>query len=172
MPVEQRVVTRQKIGARPVIAEKAAPSEPEKPAKEGRRRGVVVVVVAAVVVLAALGVVAYLLLGRGADGAEPVEPPREPGEVLQVEAISINLADGHYLRLGLGLQLTADAGKHGTPDPSKALDLAIALYSGRPMAEVTDAATRESLKAELARQLDEAYEGEVMDVYLTTYVTQ
>lgn len=172
MPVEQRVVTRQKIGGK--IGEKAAPeptkvAEPEKAPRRGRT--VLVAVVVAVVVAA--GVAAFFLLGPGGAGAtaEPTEPPREPGEVLQVEPVSINLADGHYLRLGLGLQLTTEAAGHA-PDPSRALDLAIALYSGRPMGEVTDPATRDSLKSELARQLDEAYDGEVMDVYLTTYVTQ
>jgi len=38
--------------------------------------------------------------------------------------------------------------------------------------EISDPATREALKAQLVTELDEAYEGKVMDVYLTNYVTQ
>ncbi len=172
MPVEQRVVSRQKIGARPAAATPPAP-EPPAPAAapEKPRRGRLVVVVVLVVVLAAAGAAAWFLLGRGGGDAAPVaEPTPEAGEVLQVDAVSVNLADGHYLRLGLGLQLVADVTEE--PDTSRALDIAIALYSGRTVEEVSDATTREELKAELATRLAEAYEGEVMDVYLTNYVTQ
>jgi len=172
MPIEQRVIS-QKIGSRPAAPVPAAPEpRPEpKPKRGGRRRLLVVIVVAAVLVAA--GAAAYLLLGRGAPDGAASAPPPEPtlvaGEVLTVEPVSVNLASGHYLRLGLALQLTAGA---EVPDPAQALDLAIALYSGRPIAEVTDPVTRESLKDQLLAQLVEAYEGQVMDLYLTDYVTQ
>lgn len=168
MPVEQRVVSRQKIGggASARVVDPTPAAEPEAPPRSRRR---LVLVVVAVVVLVAAGVAAWFLLGRG-DAAPAPEPTVEAGEVLQVEPISINLADGHYLRLGLGLQLTADV--HEPVDPSRALDLAIAQYAGRSVDEVSDPATRDALKAELAGRLSEAYEGEVMDVYLTNYVTQ
>lgn len=171
MPVEQRVVSRQKIGARSgATPEAPAAAEPEA-APRGRKR--LVVVVAAVVVLLVAGAAAWWFLGRGDGGGEPKpEPPPEAGEVVQVEPISINLADGRYLRLGLGLQLTADAGGHGPFDTSRALDLAISLYSGRTVEEIADPTSRDALKAELAAHLDEAYHGEVMDVFLTNYVTQ
>ena len=86
--------------------------------------------------------------------------------------MSINLADGHYLRLGLGLQLTLEAGAHGPVDAAPARDAAIALFSGRTVAEIADPTTREALKAELTETLKTAYHGEVMAVYLTDYVTQ
>jgi len=91
--------------------------------------------------------------------------------VVAVEPISLNLAEGHYLRLGFDLQLTADVGEE-TPDTGKAVDAAIALFSGRSVSEVSDPATREQLKTELLQQVEELYEGEVMDLYLTNYVTQ
>ena len=170
MPVEQRVVSRQKIGARAATtsAPPPVPAAPE-PVRPRRRGRTAIVVTAAVVLLAAAGAAAWYLLGRGGTAPAP-EPTAEPGEIAHVEAISVNLADGHYLRLGLGLQLTADA--HGAPDPAPALDAAIALYSGRSMTEVQDPVTREALKTELVEVLQETYEGEVMDVFLTNYVTQ
>ncbi|MBO0901264.1 flagellar basal body-associated FliL family protein [Cellulomonas sp. zg-ZUI222] len=170
MPIEQRVVSRQKIGARGSAAPEAVPTAPPAPAGRPRRRLLLVVVL--VLVLAVAGAAAWFLLGRDAEVPEaPVaEPAPVAGEVVQVDPISINLADGRYLRLGLGLQLTADA--HGAPDPSRALDLAISLYSGRTVGEVSDPTTRDALKTQLAEQLAHAYEGEVMDVYLTNYVTQ
>ncbi len=171
MPVEQRIVSRQKIGAGAAATPTPVVKPREEPAAPPRRRrtGLVVVLV---VVLALAGAAAWFLLGRGEAGApaEPVEPTPVAGEVVHVDAISINLAGGHYLRLGMGMQMTADA--HGAPDVSRALDLAISLYSGRTVEEIGDPATRDALKAELAGLLAEAYEGEVMDVYLTNYVTQ
>jgi len=169
-PIEQRVVSSQKIGQKiggSSASVQAAPAAPEE--KPRRRRGRVLVVLAAVVVLLALGAAAYLLLVRD-DGTPAAEPSPEPGAVLQVEPVSLNLQGGHYLRLGLGLQLTKDVGE--APDPARAVDLAIALFSGRSVEEVSDPATREQLRDELADQLAQAYDGEVMGVYLTNYVTQ
>ncbi len=165
---EQRVVaTKPKIGARPAVPAPPEPAQPE-PKKKGRAKLLVVVLA----LLAVAGGAAYWFLLRpsGAE-AEAVEPPPpEPGHVLEVEAISLNLADGHYLRIGLGLQLTADVEED--PDTARALDHVVSLFSGRPVAEVASAEGREALKAELLHRLTEAYEGEVMDVYFTDYVTQ
>ncbi|NUU15874.1 flagellar basal body rod protein [Cellulomonas humilata] len=171
MPIEQRVVSGPKIGGSNKIgggSVSATPAvEAEKPAKKSRKK---LLLIAGAVVLLAGGAAAYLLLGKG--GGEPAaEPAPVPGAVLTVEPVSLNLAEGHYLRLGLALQLTEEAGEEA-PDTARALDLAIALFSGRTVAEVSDPATRDALTAELAHQLAEAYEGEVMDVYLTNYVTQ
>jgi flagellar FliL protein len=175
VPIEQRVISTGKIGARNpsggVGSVKAVPAEPEK--SKGKPKKKLILIAGAVLVLL-VGAAAYWFLlgpGKAASDATPAAPPApKPGVVLTVDAVSVNLADGHYLRLGLGLQLTADVAE--APDPAKALDLAIALFSGHTVAEVSDPATRDALKAELVTQLSEAYEGEVMDVYLTNFVTQ
>lgn len=171
MPIEQRVISGPKIGAKIGGGSSAAPTPP--PAEETKKRGPskkVLILVIGVVVLLGAAAAAYFLVFAKDGGAEPVEPAPEPGAVLTVDPISLNLADGHYLRLGLALQLTAESEE--APDPSKALDAAIALFSGRSIAEVSDPAVREQLTDELAHHLEELYEGEVMDVYLTNYVTQ
>ena len=167
---EQRVVaSKPKIGARPSTPSVAPePVENEGKGKGGKKKLLII----ALVVLMAAGAAYWFLLKPAppADGAVAVEPAPEPGEVLVVEPISINLADGHYLRIGLGLQLTADVAEE--PDTARALDIVVALFSQRPMAEVATTEGREALKAELAHQLEETYEGEVMGVYFTDYVTQ
>lgn len=171
MPIEQRVVSGAKIGGNKIGGGSASSTpavQAEAPAKKSRKK--LLLVVGAVVLLAG-GAAAYLLLGKGGGGEPAAEPAPVPGAVLTVEPVSLNLAEGHYLRLGLALQLTEEAGEEA-PDTARALDLAIALFSGRTVAEVSDPATRDALTAELAHQLAEAYEGEVMDVYLTNYVTQ
>ena len=169
---EQRVVaSKPKIGARPT-----SPSAVPDPVDQGKatKGGKTKLLIIALVVLLAGGAAYWFLLRPAppADGAVAVaeEPAPEPGAVVVVEPISLNLADGHYLRIGIGLQLTADVAEE--PDTARALDLVVALFSQRPVAEVTTTEGRDALKAELLRQLEEAYEGEVMDVYFTDYVTQ
>ena len=174
MSIEQRVIATPKRtigGVRE--ARGTAPGAPGAAGKKRKKPGKRVLIIAAVVLLATAAAAYFFLLRGSADGAATPapEPTHVPGAVLTVEAVSVNLADGHYLRLGLGLQLTADVGEEA-PDPARALDLAIALFSGHTVAEVTDPTIREQLKVELAHQLSEAYEGEVMDVYLTDFVTQ
>lgn len=174
---EQRVIaTKPKIGARPTSV--GAASDPPaggagaKP--KGKKKKLLVIVAAAVLVLGGGGGY-WFLMGPGAAAPEaeaaPVEEPAPvPGEVVTVPAISLNLASGHYLRLGLALQLTAEAAE--APDPAAALNLAIDLFSGRTVEEVSTTEGREALRLELELQVTEAYEGEVMAVYLTDYVTQ
>jgi len=171
MPIEQRVISGSKIGGANKIGGDTAPKigaagAEEKPKKKKSKKKLLLIV-GGVLVLAGGG--AYFFLGKS--GAPAAEPAPVPGVVLTIEPISLNLAGDHYLRLGLGLQLTADAGTE-TPDTAPALDLAIALFSGHTVEEVSDPATRDALKAQLLTELDKAYEGKVMDVYLTNYVTQ
>ena len=99
---------------------------------------------------------------------KPVEAPK-PGEVVALEPIQINLAAGHYLRVGLALQLTETAHE---ADGSKALDATIATFSGKEMEEVLDPKKREHLKEELLEEVEHLYHGDVMDLYFTEFVTQ
>lgn len=173
MPIEQRVIGGGqkigggKIGASPAKEEPA----PEAPPKKSKK--MLLIIVALVLVIG--GAAAYFLVLKPGGSAEPAaEPEPEPGEVLTVEAISLNLADGHYLRLGFALQMTADAEAdgHGELDTSKAVDIAIALYSGRTVEDISSGETRSQLKDEFLTQLNEAYHDDVMEVNFTNYVTQ
>jgi flagellar FliL protein len=128
-----------------------------------------------------MGLVAVLALGAGlyffvfTGGEAEAEPAAEAGSVvLTVEPVAINLAGGSYLKLGFALQFTTaydeSAGHGGEPNGSKALDIAIAQFSG---AALTDVQTnREAMKAALQTAIVEAYHGEVMSIYYTEYVTQ
>lgn len=137
----------------------AAPEETtEAPAKRSRKKLILVLV-------------AVLAIGGGGYWfmrPQPASAPK-PGEVVTLEPIQINLAAGHYLRMGLALQLVAGAHE---ADGSKALDAAIQEFSGVPMAEVNDPAKRTVLKEQLEKELDHRYHGEVMGVYFTEFVTQ
>jgi flagellar protein FliL len=115
--------------------------------------------------------VVVLVLGGGGywfTKPKPASAPK-PGEVVKLEPIQVNLAAAHYLRIGLALQLV-----QGTKeaDGSKALDAAIAEFSGLEMAEVNDPAKRDIYKKQLEKELDHRYDGSVMGVYFTEFVTQ
>ncbi|WP_183098678.1 flagellar basal body-associated FliL family protein [Nocardioides pelophilus] len=146
----------------------AAPPE-EKAAAPKKSRKKLIIIIAVVLLLGGGGGYWFVLKPKGAEDGPP-----EPGTVVPLDHVQINLAEGHYLRLGLSLQLTADAGGegHGEFDGSKALDAAIDVFSGRSVAEVAKEGQRAKLKLELVHLLEERYHGDVMDVYFTEFVTE
>jgi len=121
----------------------------------------------------AIGAGAYFFLFSGSGEAE-AEPAAEAGETwLPIDAVAINLAGGSYLKLGLALQFTAEydaAGEEGDPDGSKALDLAIAEFSGAALSDVQT--NREAMKEALQESIVKAYDEDVYAIYYTEYVTQ
>lgn len=132
----------------------------EAPTKGGRGRLIGI----AVVLLALLGGGAWFFVLKPSGDSGP-----KPGEVVPIEAIQVNLAGGHYLRLGMALQLTE--GAHEV-DGSRALDAAITVFSGLPVGEVNKPDIREKLRHQLLEKLHERYHGDVMEVYFTEFVTQ
>jgi flagellar FliL protein len=117
-------------------------------------------------VLALAGAAAWWFLLRPASAEEAPHP----GAVVKLEAIQVNLADGHYLRIGIALQAT-DAVEEEL-DGSKALDATIELFTGQSQEQLAKKPYRDGLKEKLTHRLEEAYEGEVMQVYFTDFVTQ
>ncbi|WP_244242465.1 flagellar basal body-associated FliL family protein [Nocardioides seonyuensis] len=139
------------------------PAEPETAdeAKGGKKKKLIIIVVALLVAGAAGW---WFFLKPSGAAAEPVA-----GEVVTLEAIQVNLAGGHYLRIGVALQLTADAHE---VDGSAALDTVIDLFSGADHADLVKSDTREEYKHKLEKALHEDYHGDVMEVYFTDFVTQ
>lgn len=140
----------------------AAP--PAAPAPAGKKK---MLVVLALVVAMAGAAYWFVLKPAPAEGAK-AKP--EAGDVVALEPIQINLADGRYLRIGVALQLTKDV-KHKA-DGSAALDATIDLFSGMPLEHISQPAHRKELKKELEKELKHLYHGEVMGVYFTDFVTQ
>ena len=144
--------------------EKASGEEAPKKSK----KKLIIIIVAIVVALGGGGFGGYLAF---APKKEEVKPPPEPGVVFPLEAITINLADGHYLKLKMSLQATVELGEEKL-DGSRALDLAIEEFSNRPMAELFSNEERKRSKEELLKKIEKAYEEKVMDIYFTTFVIQ
>ena len=140
------------------------PGETAQPAKKGPNKLILILVA---VVLAAGGAYWFILKPAPAADAKPKE---EAGKVVTLDAIQINLASGHYLRLGLGLQLTKETKEE--VDGSKALDSAISTFTGLEMSDLVQAEQREHYREVLLKDLEKRYDHEVMDVYFREFVTQ
>jgi flagellar FliL protein len=133
-------------------------------AKGGGKKKILLIV--AVLLIAVLGfVVKTKVMAKPAGPVKPV-----PGAVLATDAMYINLADGHFLKMGLGLQETASAPK--TTDAAEAQQDAIFLFQGRAIEELMDTKKLEALRQKLVAQVTEQSEGNIYDVYFTSFVMQ
>lgn len=117
----------------------------------------------------------FAVVGGGAGGyfmfaPAKKEPAPKPGVVARLDPITVNLTEGHYLKIGIALQATAEVSE--APDGAKALDIAINLLSNRSVAELSSSDERNRVKGKLTELIEKAYEHEIMDVYLTEFVMQ
>jgi flagellar FliL protein len=149
-------------------------AETEEGTEKGGKKKLLLML--AVVLVAAAGA-AYFFLFSGTGEAEAAAEP-EHGGYVALEPIAVNLAGGGYLKVGITLEITADAagGGHGgaSVDGAKAYDQIISTFSQASPADVTNA--REALKEALQAKIVEAYTEDgvpmVMHIYYTEYVTQ
>jgi flagellar FliL protein len=130
--------------------------------------------VIALVVLGGGGAGAFFVLTGDSAEAKAKEPVK--GAVVTMDnALTINLADGHYLKLGFALQATEEAGEEEI-DLSEAIDLAIDEYTGMEVGELETEKGREAAKQELLEKIEKVYNVEdkhiIMDIYFTQFVTQ
>ena len=137
------------------------PETDEAEAKGGKKKLLLIMLV---VLLAAGGAAYFFLFSGSAKAAAPV-----PGTVMTLDPVAVNLSGGGYLKVGVALQLTSTADSK-TMDGAKAIDLVISTFSQAAPADVTGA--REALKKALEKKIEKAYDGEVMGIYYTDYVTQ
>lgn len=150
-----------------------APAPPAPaPAKGGKKKLVIAAV--ALVVLGA-GAKATVLAPSADAGAEAAEAEAKGGELVQVEPMSVNLADGRYLQVGVAVELA-----EGVPakefekkgQAAKMRDLVIATAAPRTVAELTTPEGRDAFKEQLRAGAEELYHEEFHDVYLTDLVMQ
>ncbi len=128
-----------------------------------------------------IGVVVLVLLGGGykmmAKKPAKVGPPVK-GVVVAMEATTLNLTDGHFLKLKLGLQtiegkVTAAAdGTTSSLDTSEAADIAVSEFTNRSVASLSTDEARAKVKADLLKKLQKAYPDKLMGVYFIEFVMQ
>lgn len=147
----------------------AAPAASEQTEKRSRKK-----VLLAGPLLVAVLAGWFFLLGPGSGSGEAQEAKEpEPGEVLALEPITMNLADGRLLKVGLALQLPLESsGGHGEVSGSVALDEAIAYLGEHSYEQLAAPDARQRAKAELSARVAERYHHEVLEVYFTEFVMQ
>ena len=161
------------------MAKKTDDEGTEAPAKKKSNKMLLIIIL--VVVLAGA---AYFFVLKPKDPAPaPGSPAAEQaaaaaaaalpeGPVIRLDPIFINLAGGHYLKLGMGLQTMGPQSKEEPTDGALALDAAIQIYSNQDMNTLTDQANRDTLKKQLVEMVTKGYHLKVSDVYITEFVMQ
>jgi flagellar protein FliL len=149
--------------------EKEAAEAPKKKSKLP-----LIIIIVAVVLLGGGGGAFFMMKSSSKAAAAPKEPTK--GAVVTMDnALTINLADAHYLKLAFTMQLTADAGTESI-DNSEAIDLAIQHFNGMSIGELSTDKGLEKNKEELLTSIEKAYKEKdkqiVMDIYITQFVTQ
>ena len=147
--------------------DKETPAEAPKKSKKK-----LMIIVIAVVVLLGGGAGAYFMFFTG---PEVVPPPKKGAVVAMDTALTINLADGHYLKLAFTLQATEENGETEI-DNAEAIDIAIDKYTGMEIGELETEKGRQAAKAELLHEIETVYNVDdahiIMDIYFTQFVTQ
>jgi flagellar FliL protein len=143
------------------------------------------------VVCVALGAGGYMLGGQGAAeqvstestttttlvqklGCKDKSVDDSPKTVVDLPAMSINLTDGHYLRIGASLGLCDEIVVSDT-EPFKsapAKDVIVALLSGKTMEELSTEEGRAEAKKKLIEGITKVYPGVVYTVFLAEFVMQ
>jgi flagellar FliL protein len=107
--------------------------------------------------------------------------------VVDLDAVNVNLADGHYLRVAISIGMAgahddaaaADSGGHGaatetvTTEPTApAADLVLSTFAGKTMEELSSLEGRIAARDHLLEGLKEFYGEEVITVFFTEFVMQ
>jgi flagellar protein FliL len=175
------------------MAEEATTEEPKKKKK-------LAIIIPVVVLVLGLGGGAFMFLGGGKKDAAATGPTTTsttvPGPIIRLDPITMNLTDGHVLKVGIALEalakpqdaemkkvvtaLTAGGEGHGgssgsTTSPmegleAKALDLAIKDLGNKSFAELSAPQGRVHAQEELQKDIEEAYHGDIVEIYFTTFV--
>jgi flagellar FliL protein len=142
-------------------------------AKGGGKNKIVMIVVA----VAVLGVGAKMTVLKTppAEGAEATTTTMAGGDLVPVEPMSVNLADGHYLKVGVAIELVEGedakyfekAGK-----PNKIRDLIITASAAKTMEELASPEGKEEFREMLDHGAHELYHESYHGLYFTEFVMQ
>lgn len=164
----------------------AAKAEGDEEEKKGGKTKIIVIVACV-----ALGAGGYMLGGGGAadpaagadattttlyqkPGCTNPSADEAPITVVDMPSMSINLADGHYLRISVSLGVCDDIivteKEPFVTAPAK--DIVVETLSGQSMETLATVEGRESIKEKLTEEILAAYPAEVFEIYLVEFVMQ
>jgi flagellar FliL protein len=164
--------------------------------KKGKSKKAILIPV--IVLVLGLGGGAFMFLGGGkkgeANGAATTTTTLR-GPIIRLDPITLNLTDGHVLKVGIALEALAHphdeqmlaavhglsgGGGHGAAEPNtasplggleaKALDLAIKELGNKSFEELSAPDGRAHAQEELQEHVAEAYHGDIVKIYFTTFV--
>jgi len=123
-------------------------------------------IVLLVVLLAGGAVAKFTVLASPAKPKAAAVPAKGP--VVPMEEMTLNLADGHYLRLKIALQTTK--GTSEELDTAEAAQALIDTYSNQTVAQLTGDEARDRAKLTLLGKLGKLYPKKILDAYYTEFV--
>lgn len=165
----------------------------ETEVEEKKKRGKKAIIIPLVVLLAGLGGGGYFFMTgkKKAVAADPTTTTTVAlGSIIRLEPITLNLSDGHVLKVGMALQTVAKpkhehlaaalaGGGHGAaPDASsplggeeaKALDEAIHVLGDSSFEELSKPGGRAHAKEVLSEKIKHIYHDDIVEVYFTDFV--
>lgn len=157
---------------------KPATSAPDAATRPARSTKVYVLTLlaAVLVAVAASAAVTMTFFRSPATATEQEEAVPLPGPVVDLEPMTLNLADGRFLKLGLALQLVEQEGGEEEGESgisgAKARDAAIAVFGQRSYQELLAPGGRLAAQRALNAEVQRRYDGQVMRVYFTEFVMQ
>jgi flagellar FliL protein len=146
----------------------------KKAKKRGRKRLVIGLLILAVVGAAAYKfVLAPVAPTKAAAIAKAAAPVPLPGVLVTTDAVTVNLADGHYLRISVAMQFTSKVSAAKPPDPAAALDQMINYLTGMSADVLNTSAGLASAKSALTARISSAYPKDpLLQLFVTSYVIQ
>ena len=168
------------------MADKKSPESTEEEADGGKSR--LIIIVAMCVAIAGGG---FMIGGRMSGGGaeeetavateDTVEPEPVIEAIVDLEAINVNLANGHYLRIAIALGLSevpeAEGGHGGGDDGppieiAPASDLVLTTFSGRTIEDLETPEGRELARKDMLHGLENYYGESIIAVMFTEFVMQ
>ncbi len=130
-----------------------------------------------VVLLLVLGAGAFYELGGSSKGAAggvaKTVAAAKPGPLVALDSVTVNLAGGHYLRVGVTLEFTSKVSASAPPDGAAALDRTIGYFTGQDAAPLQTGAGLENAKKGLKQEIAASYPDDPLyDVLFTSFVVQ
>ncbi|UQX87962.1 flagellar basal body-associated FliL family protein [Jatrophihabitans telluris] len=130
------------------------------------------IILAVVVLLVAGGAAKFTILKPAAKttSASKAAAKPVPGPTILMDEMTLNLADGHFLRLKLSVITTK--GTAAALDLTEGIQATIDEYSNQPVSALTGTKARTKAKNALLKEFKKIYPKKILDLIYTEFVMQ